>query len=158
MQTIFKSPTKLPKITQPIIFLAGSIEMGVAEDWQTRITKALEDLDVCILNPRRDAWDDSWEQKIENEQFREQVEWELDGQERADLIAMFFDPNTKSPITLLELGLFARTQKVIVFCEEGFWRKGNIDIVCERYGIPRFATEEEFITEIRMRRKKNFLP
>lgn len=154
MQTIYKPPTSVPEITQPIVFLAGSIEMGVAEDWQTRVTKALEDLDVCVLNPRRDAWDSSWEQKIENENFREQVEWELAGQERANVIAMFFDPNTKSPITLLELGLFARANKVIVFCEEGFWRKGNVDVVCEWYGIPRYATEEEFIAEIRARLSK----
>src|SRR5687768_13327093 len=40
----------------------------------------------------------------EEPKFREQVEWELAGLERADLIAMWFAPDTKSPITLLDRG------------------------------------------------------
>jgi hypothetical protein len=51
---------------------------------------------------------------------------------------MYFDPNTKSPISLLELGLFAQSKKLIVCCPRGFWRKGNVDITCDRYGIPFF--------------------
>src|SRR5438270_700084 len=86
------------------VFLAGSIEMGHAEPWQAAVESALRDEDVLILNPRRDEWDDTWEQSIHNEQFRGQVEWELAGQERADLIAMYFAPDTKAPVTLLELG------------------------------------------------------
>jgi len=49
---------------------------------------------------------------------------------------MYFDPNTKSPISLLELGLHANSGKMIVCCPKGFWRKGNVDIVCERYDVP----------------------
>src|SRR5215510_12567556 len=61
------------------VFLAGSIDQGAADDWQARLTAALVDLDVVILNPRRDAWDASWRQSINEPRFREQVEWELDG-------------------------------------------------------------------------------
>ncbi len=46
------------------VFLAGSIEMGKAEQWQERIVAALSGAgDLVILNPRRDDWDDSWEQR-----------------------------------------------------------------------------------------------
>ena len=48
--------------------------MGIAEDWQTTLCHALDDLDVTILNPRRDEWDASWRQSITEERFREQVE------------------------------------------------------------------------------------
>ncbi len=119
----------------PAVFLAGSIEMGQAENWQRAMEDALADTDCLILNPRRDAWDASWVQSIDNALFREQVEWELEAQERADWIAMYFAPTTHAPITLLELGLFARSGKVAVCCPDGFWRKGNVDIVCRRYGI-----------------------
>jgi hypothetical protein len=34
--------------------------------------------------------------------------------EMAHIIIMYFDPNTKSPISLLELGLNAREQKLVV--------------------------------------------
>ena len=33
------------------IFLAGSIEMGVAEDWQSLLEKKLSEYEVTIFNP-----------------------------------------------------------------------------------------------------------
>lgn len=137
------------------VFLAGSIEMNTAQNWQEVLEKLLKDEPIIILNPRRDAWDLSWEQKISNPIFKGQVDWELDGQEKeSDVIAMYFDPDTKSPITLLELGLFAKTGKLVVCCPDGFWRKGNVDIVCERYGIKQVNTLEELTQEISLRYKK----
>lgn len=118
------------------LFLAGSIEMGRAEDWQSVVAKALSDLPIAILNPRRDAWDASWEQSIQNPLFREQVEWELEGLERATVVAMYFHPETKAPVTLLELGLSARSGKLAVCCPPGYWRRGNVEVVCARYGVP----------------------
>lgn len=127
-----------------VVFLAGSIEMGAAEDWQTRLGAALADRAVALLNPRRDEWDASWRQSIDEPKFREQVEWELDGLARADVIAMWFAEATRSPITLLELGLHAAGGKLIVGCPPGFWRRGNIEVVAARYRIPLHATWDEF--------------
>ena len=131
------------------MFLAGSIEEGTADEWQTVITEALQDLDITVLNPRRDAWDASWTQAMEFAPFREQVEWELEAQEKADLIAFYFSPATKSPVSLLELGLAAGRRRAIVCCPDGFWRKGNVDIVCKRYGIPQVATLDDLARAIR---------
>lgn len=133
---------------ETFLFLAGSIEMGAAVNWQSVIAKAFKDSSVVILNPRRDDWDSSWIQSIKNNQFREQVEWELDAMEFADFILMYFDPATKSPISLLELGLFARSGKLVVCCPEGFWRKGNVDIVCNRYGAKQVDTLAGLISYI----------
>jgi hypothetical protein len=94
--------------------------MGRAEDWQAMVTQALADLPVTVLNPRRDEWDDSWEQSIGNSLFRGQVEWELEGLERASVVVMYFAPVTQAPITLLELGLLARSGKLVVCCPAGF--------------------------------------
>ncbi len=125
------------------IFLAGSIEMGKAEDWQSRLISSISHLDVTILNPRRPDWDSSWTQTKDNPQFREQVEWELDGLDNVNVIALYLSPGTMSPISLLELGLYANAQ-IVVCCPPGFWRKGNVDIVCERYGIPVYEDFESF--------------
>ena len=62
-----------------------------------------------------------------------------------------------SPISLLEFGLHARSGKMVVFCPEGFWRKGNVDIVCERYGIPQVEEMEELVTLIRYSPKNKIL-
>lgn len=152
MSRLYKPPAPLPTdALAPSVFLAGSIEMGQAEDWQALVISGLADLDVVIFNPRRDEWDASWVQSIHNPQFREQVEWELAAQERATLIAMYFAPATRAPITLLELGLFAHSGKLIVCCPDGYWRKGNVEIVCSRYGIAMPATLDELIATIRLR-------
>lgn len=152
MALVIKPPAPLGELEgQTTVFLAGSIEMGQAEDWQVVVEERLADLDIVILNPRRDDWDRDWIQSIDDPRFREQVEWELTGQEIASLIAMFFAPATKAPITLLELGLFARTEKVLVGCPEGYWRRGNVEVVCQRYGVPLYADLPTLITALRQR-------
>ena len=137
---VIKAPEKLTN-GGTTVFLAGSIEMGKAVDWQTKIENELKDkLDddtvVTLYNPRRDDWDSSWTQSIEDDNFREQVEWELDALEKANKIVVYIDPETKSPITLMEIGLHAHSNKMCVCCPEGFYRKGNIDVVCNKYNIP----------------------
>lgn len=149
MQTIIKPPSEVDfeSIDTPIIFLAGSIEMGAAENWQERISNDIEDTGIphTILNPRRDDWDDSWEQSINNPQFKEQVSWELDGIEQCDIVAFYFDPDTKSPITLLEMGSVIDSGKeVVICCPDGYWRKGNVEVVADRAGFTILNSYDEF--------------
>ncbi|MCI4669617.1 MAG: nucleoside 2-deoxyribosyltransferase domain-containing protein [Bacteroidia bacterium] len=134
---LFTPPSPFPK-TQPSVFLAGSIAMGIAKPWQDEVADALKETEWIVLNPRRPDWDSSWRQDLSDPRFVEQVNWELDAQEAASHILMYFDPDTKSPISLLELGLFAASGKMRVCCPDGFWRKGNVDIVCLRHNIPMF--------------------
>lgn len=132
------------------IFLAGSIEMGTATDWQTVVAEYLcsKDNYWTIFNPRRDNWDNSLEQTIENPLFYQQVNWELNALKIADTILMYFDPNTISPITLLELGLYAESRKIRVVCPEGYFRKGNVDMVCNIYNIPQFLSINDYMISI----------
>ena len=151
-----KAPNRYDVTGKVVLFLAGSIEMGEAEDWQTKLVQAsrkltasLTDFDnLLVLNPRRDEWDASWPQDKTFAPFRDQVTWELEAQERADVIAMHFVPETKSPITLLELGLFA-DERLVVYCPEGYWRKGNVDIVCDRYQVTQAQSWGDFEQKIR---------
>lgn len=131
------------------IFLGGSIEMGLAEPWQERLVDEFKDTGLRFLNPRRDDWDSSWVQEASNPQFSEQVNWELDALDYSDLIVFYFDPNTKSPITLMELGLYAESGKVIVCCPNGFWRKGNVEIVCQRHNVTLVNSFDELVDAIR---------
>ncbi len=135
------------------IFLAGTIDMGNSIDWQQKIIDCFQNMgtktDLIFLNPRRKNWDSSWVQTVENEQFNGQVTWELEALEQSDLIVMFLGAHSKSPISMLELGLFAESGKIIVCCEEGFWRKGNIDIVCKRKNIPTFKTFDTLVDHLK---------
>jgi hypothetical protein len=122
----------------PSLFLAGSIEQGAAEDWQQRVVEALAPFDAVIFNPRRAEWDATWPQEASFGPFREQVTWELDALSLADVILLVLCNGTKSPISLLELGLHAASGKLVVVCEPDFWRRGNVQIVCQRQEIPMF--------------------
>lgn len=143
------------KAPQPVehsgkkVFLAGSIDMGKAVDWQAELTSALTDLPIAVMNPRRDDWDSTWVQDISNEKFNEQVTWELEHLEAADVIAVYFDPKGQAPITLMELGLHAQSGKCVVCCPEGYWRRGNVQMVCDRYDVPLVETIEELIDGVR---------
>jgi hypothetical protein len=153
MATIIKPPTPLPAaLEQRVLFLAGSIDLGAAPDWQRALASSLLDIpSLVILDPRRDAWDSSWAQSKDDLNLRGQVEWELDGLERANVIAYYFAPGSKAPVTMIELGLHARSGKAVVCCPEGFWRKGNVDIVCERYGVEQVASLDALETAVRRR-------
>ena len=143
------APLQWPEaLDAKVVFLAGSIDLGAAEPWQAQVESAVEDLDLVLLNPRRDDWDDSWQQTFENRVFREQVKWELEGLERAALIAMYFAPESQAPVTLLELGLTARSERLVVCCPEGYWRRGNVEIVCRRYGVELVPSLEILIDRV----------
>lgn len=145
----------IPSVAKKTIFLAGSIEMGSAENWQEEIIKTLFESnlnteDTIILNPRRKDWNSSWEQSIKNSNFREQVEWELHGIENADLVIFYFDPDTKSPITLMELGMASNIEgDVIVCCPSGYWRKGNVEIFCEWAMIDLHHSKEGLLEHLK---------
>ncbi len=126
------------------VFLAGTIEMGNSIDWQQDIVEMLSDVDGIILNPRRDNWDSSWEQKLDNPMFREQVEWELYGITHADVVIMNILPNSISPITLIEFGLVVKNKNLIICCPDQYFRKGNIDVTSAFYGVPVFNSYEKF--------------
>ena len=152
MALILKPPTPLEwNPATPSVFLAGSIEMGKASAWQDQLAQSFAALDVVLLNPRRELWDSSWDQTEEFGPFREQVEWELDALARSTWIAMYFDPATQSPITLLELGLFASSGKLLVACPAGYWRRGNVQIVCRRHAVPCLSSLSELTEQVAQR-------
>ncbi|KAJ5731663.1 uncharacterized protein N7483_006171 [Penicillium malachiteum] len=126
------------------IFLAGSISHDDSHNWRNVLTTSLSDLSITIYNPHRPDWDSSWDEDIEYTPFREQVEWELEKQEVADIIVVYFHPATKAPISLLELGLCARVPgKALVVCPPGYWKRGNVQVVCKRFGMQMVESNDE---------------
>lgn len=144
--TVITAPEELPaKFERPSIFLAGSIDSGTAEFWQHTFIAACQHEPVILLNPRREHWPAAAAQRLDNPTFHEQVEWELRAMERADLIALYFAPESRAPISLLEMGLWARSGKLLVACPDGYWKKGNVEMVCARYQVPLFGNLNQLI-------------
>lgn len=145
---LIKPGDKASPIHRFKIFLAGTIDNGNSIDWQTSCYDKFANKSITVYNPRRDSWNSSLDTSINNLDLVEQVEWELDSLREASIILMNFLPDSKSPISLLELGLFARDAKLIVVCPDEFYRSGNVKIVCRQYGIPCFNTIEEGLNKV----------
>jgi hypothetical protein len=130
------------------IFLAGSIENGTAEDWQTSLSKLIEhyftDDVVMILNPRRKNWNPD----ADRQELVDQITWEQGALEAATMVCFYFDPKTKSPISLLELGQMLGTKPVVVFCPEEFFRYTNVQVTCSGYNVSVHTNIETFVEDI----------
>ena len=70
-----------------------------------------------------------------------------------DIIFMYIAGTSKSPITLLELGEFLTSGKLIVVCEEDFYRYGNVRIMCERFGVPLYNDYEDGLKKLTLELK-----
>lgn len=121
-------------------FLCGAIDQGKADDWQSKVANFVKEkfddgtgVKIEVLNPRRDEWDSSWEQVPENDLFSGQVKWELGNLDSCNFVFVGLPKDSKAPISLLELGLMLNQKKCIVWCEEGFYRSGNVIVTCDHY-------------------------
>lgn len=138
---------------QPKIFLAGTIDMGHSPNWQLRMVKLLAKHKVTIFNPRRKEWNSSWKQsgKKIHPQLKEQILWELDYMDKADVVAVWLSPKSKSVISLMEIGLHARLGKLVIGCPHRYWRAANVHMTAQKYGAQIASSWNEFTKAIRYR-------
>ena len=151
-----KPPQSVIDTIGTVLFLAGSIEQGKAEDWQQEVYNQLLDLNGTILNPRRDDWDSTQEQTVDNPYMVEQIYWELNGIDLCDFVFFNFCGGTISPISLMELGMMTDQENVIVRCDENYFRRANVEIFCSRCAIPFFTDFDDAIYSLRRELTDNF--
>lgn len=126
------------------IFLAGTIDNGDSSNWQEELIEKCKDLDVVFFNPRRKNWNGT----LLSSQLEYQIKWEQEHLDRADYIVMCLLDNSKSPISLLELGLYAQSGKLLVFCNKAFYRYDNVRLTCHKYDIPLYPFDLNLIKDI----------
>ena len=133
------------------IFLAGTIDMGSSRDWQQefiqQLIKASQNVKeqtgtIAVFNPRRPP-----EYGVSNPNFdlRDQIRWELEHLEKANTIIMYIIGSSKSPVSLIELGLFARSKKLTVICEPDYFRYTNVEETCKFYNVDFYNDYNKFI-------------
>ena len=134
-QVIYAPSNEAPRNPKSV-FLAGTTSKVDTRDWRETLSDSLFDVPVTIYNPYRADWDSSWREDINFAPYREQVEWELDKQDLADIVVVYFHPATQAAVSLLEFGISARVpSKALVVCPEGYWKRGNVQIVCRKFGV-----------------------
>lgn len=130
-------PPNAPTYRKFSVFTAGSIEMGNAVQWQNHMAISLSHLPITVCNPRRGHWNPDITPLARDEDFRTQVEWELDALEQADVICFFFDVTTKSTVS-----------QVVVCCGDEYWKGGNVELTCRRYDIPFVKSFAELVPAV----------
>lgn len=73
--------------------------------------------------------------------------------EKADLVFIYFASEGLSAVSMFEFGncltkLYSGTGTMLVCCEDGYARRGNVQIVCARHGIKLLETMENVVEEI----------
>lgn len=79
------------------LFLAGGITN--CPDWQQEMRELLKDLDIVVFNPRRKDFPIG-----DPDAEFEQIKWEFEFLDRADLILFWFSRGSLNPIVLFEYG------------------------------------------------------
>lgn len=126
------------------VFLAGTIDNGDSSNWQEELINKCKDLNITFFNPRRKEWI----QNPTSEDIEKQIKWEQEHLDSANTIIMCLLDNSKSPISLLELGLYARSGKLLVFCNKAFYRYDNVRLTCQKYNIPLYPYDLALIKDI----------
>lgn len=139
------------------VFLAGTIDCdNGSEDWQHKLCDMAEADDsngraLTIYNPRRKEFTDNSSSAV-----RKQIKWEHEHMDDVDLIVMNLLDNSKSPISLMEIGMYAESGKLVVFCTDKFYRYDNVEMVCKKYNVPLHNTTDvnDIYKEIKKRSDK----
>ncbi len=127
------------------VFLAGTIDMGRSADWQADLVARFRDSvggRWLFFNPRRREF------RASPAEMEYQVAWELAHLEAADLIVMNLLGDSRSPISLLEMGLHARSGRLLVACSPDYYRYDNVRITCRRYGVPLYDSLEALLGDL----------
>lgn len=125
------------------IFLGGSIDLGNAPDWQSFVSKYIEEswkeTDITIYNPRRL---DEFTPNLETEQ----AAWTISMLNLADYILLHLAGDGASPISTLELGMFIKDPRLYLSISDEYSRKEIVEYHYNCFGIGQiYATPNQCI-------------
>lgn len=113
-------------------FLAGSMDLQLEKPWRQSLIKELPE-SIHVFDPTCMNHG-----SLNEEEMRKHIQWELDAMELADRILLNFLPNASSPISMVEMGLYTMTDKLIVVCPKEFHSYRYIKQLCKNYTTPFF--------------------
>ena len=144
---LIQSPEKLPLTNWKSLFLAGGISN--CENWQQELIEYLSDVDVTIVNPRRegDLATDGTEAAI-------QIEWEFNYLKSCSMISFWFPKTSICPITLFELGKVLGTYDlhnviVLVGCDPEYSRLFDVQQQSKLEGVSVIIGKEQFFKAVK---------
>ncbi|MCH2032625.1 MAG: nucleoside 2-deoxyribosyltransferase domain-containing protein [Tenacibaculum sp.] len=136
---VFTAKDKLPAKNEDktFCFLAGSIDFKESTSWRDLVVSK-SSKNTIFFDPTREDHD-----TLGNQEMVCHIQWELEALEIADMIILNFLPDAKSPISLVELGLYMRLNKLIVVCPKGFYQYRYVSTICDKYNTPIYHNLKE---------------
>lgn len=140
---VIRAPARPQQTHRLSIFLGGTASDTGEPDWREALNKGLADQAVTIFDPKRDDWDATWREDFSDTRWADQIQWELDMQDTADIIVVLFHGVTAAPVSLAEMGMASRTGKLIACALDGYCKKGYVEAVCRKFKAPFVRSEDE---------------
>ncbi|AUC15154.1 hypothetical protein BTO06_08385 [Tenacibaculum sp. SZ-18] len=136
---VFTAKDKLPvkNEDETCCFLAGSIDFKESTSWRDLVVSG-SSKNTIFFDPTREDHD-----VLGNQEMVCHIQWELEALELADMIILNFLPDAKSPISLVELGLYRKSNKLIVRCPKEFFQYRYVSTICDKYNTPIYHNFEE---------------
>ncbi|CAL2079659.1 nucleoside 2-deoxyribosyltransferase domain-containing protein [Tenacibaculum sp. 190524A05c] len=136
---VFTAKDKLPvkNEDETFCFLAGSIDFKESTSWRDTIIKG-SSKNTIFFDPTREDHD-----TLDNQEMVCHIHWELEALELADMIILNFLPEAKSPISLVEFGLYMKSNKLIVVCPKEFYQYRYVSTICDRYNTSIYHNLQE---------------
>ena len=130
---VITAPDNIAKASRPFVFLGGCTQSrlcGITKcpEWQDEIIRLLLYIDKgTLFNPcRKNSTIDAHEPTLE------QVQWEFNALEQADIFSMWFcNANSDQPICMYELGRHLAIKKIddiVLGIEPGYRRERDVRI------------------------------
>ena len=131
---IFTSEEELPIKSNKLqsIFLAGSMDTQLSHNWRKQVMDAYLG-GYNFFDPTNSNY-----KKLNAFDMKLHIQWELDALAMSDKILLNFLPDALSPISLVELGLYVASNKLIVVCPKEFYKSSYVHALCEKYSTPMF--------------------
>lgn len=123
------------------IFLAGSMDVNVTNTWRNSIVNELYNT-YDFFDPTIDNHDN-----LTDTQMRNHILWELKALELSDIVLLNLLPESKSPISLIELGMYVKTNKLIVVCPEEFYTSRYLEELCSYYKVDLYKSLLDFLND-----------
>ncbi|MDG1333826.1 MAG: nucleoside 2-deoxyribosyltransferase domain-containing protein [Crocinitomicaceae bacterium] len=138
---IFRPPNDISQIPQDraSVFLAGSMATTRKNNWRQTATRTFQAAYHFFdpTNPRHN--------NLNDEEMRNHIKWELEAMKLSDIIILNFLPDSLSPISLVEIGMYISSNKLVVVCPKEFYKWRYIDTLCNEYNTPIFNQLEDVL-------------
>ena len=141
MANLIHAPDEIHDDFKPRVFLGGTIDNGDSPDWQSEVYDRFKHFDVTFLNPRRP----NWSAQADQIEIKRQIQWELHALKTADSVLIYFAPGSQSPISLLEMGIYVQSKKLVVCCPPKFYRYMNVKTTCEWFNAAFHESLDEAV-------------